>query len=140
MAGPRTAIQNITARIIYCQWEMVSFVFQTCVMLESLLKVLIMNGSLEQQISPLLLVQTTLRLPQHKLTIDVSIRWYSTFLPLTATLVSQELQRNTQDIDTVDGNEISNAEDIIKWLSPPKTATRMLCHGEENKQCPKSTF
>lgn len=43
-----------------------------------------------------------------------------------ASLVSPKLRRNKQNIDTVDGNDISNAEDIVELLSSLKTATRVI--------------
>ncbi len=42
---------------------------------------------------------------------------------MTATLVSPDLQHNTRDTATVNDSDISSAEDIVKLLSPLKTAT-----------------
>lgn len=79
--------------------------------------------------------QKLLGLPPHKLVMDVCTRWNSTVEMLdryleqnaavTAALICPELRRNS-DIDTMDGSDITDAEDIVKLLSPLKTATKVL--------------
>lgn len=82
--------------------------------------------------------QKLLGLPPHKLVMDVCTRWNSSVEMLdryleqhaavTAALICPELRRNTRDgdIDTMDGSDITDAEDIVKLLSPLKTATKVL--------------
>ncbi|XP_016355543.1 zinc finger BED domain-containing protein 1 [Sinocyclocheilus anshuiensis] len=81
--------------------------------------------------------QILLELPAHKLIIDVTTRWNSSLdmieryleqqAAVTATLLSNDVRRNVRDIDTLDGSDIRDAEDIVRLLKPLKTATTVLC-------------
>ncbi|ROL47946.1 Zinc finger BED domain-containing protein 1 [Anabarilius grahami] len=81
--------------------------------------------------------QILLELPPHKLIIDVATRWNSSLdmiehyleqqAAVTATLLSNDVRRNVPDIDTLDGSDIRDAEDIVNLLKPLKTATTVLC-------------
>ncbi|KAJ8370275.1 hypothetical protein SKAU_G00103030 [Synaphobranchus kaupii] len=46
---------------------------------------------------------------------------------VSTALMSTEIRRNARDIDTLDCNDISEAEDVVKRLKPLKTATTVLC-------------
>ncbi|XP_057186792.1 E3 SUMO-protein ligase ZBED1-like [Triplophysa rosa] len=81
--------------------------------------------------------QILLELPAHKLIIDVATCWNSSldmierYLELqaavTATFLSNDVRRNVRDIDTLDGSDFRDAEDIVTLLKPLKTATTVLC-------------
>ena len=85
-----------------------------------------------------------LELPPHKLIIDAATRWNSSLdmieryleqqAAVTATLPSNDVRRNVRDIDTLDGSDIPDAEDIVKLLKPLKTATTVLCD-EKKPHC-----
>ncbi|XP_051999954.1 uncharacterized protein LOC127655912 isoform X2 [Xyrauchen texanus] len=63
-----------------------------------------------------------LELPAHKLVIDVTTCWNSSLgmiehyleqqAAVTATLLSNDVRRNVRDIDTLDGSDIHDAEDM----------------------------
>ncbi|XP_065140690.1 E3 SUMO-protein ligase ZBED1-like [Paramisgurnus dabryanus] len=81
--------------------------------------------------------QILLELPPHKLIIDVAMRWNSSLdmieryleqqAAVTAALLSNDVRRNVRDIDTLDGSDIRDAEDIVNLLKPLKTATTVRC-------------
>ncbi|KAK7904179.1 hypothetical protein WMY93_016786 [Mugilogobius chulae] len=81
--------------------------------------------------------QKLLNLPVHKLIIDVVTRWNSSLdiveryleqqQAVAAALLSDELRQKSRDIDTLDTSDISNAEDLVKLLTPIKKATTVLC-------------
>ncbi|XP_051999904.1 zinc finger BED domain-containing protein 4-like [Xyrauchen texanus] len=66
--------------------------------------------------------QILMELPAHKLIIDVTTRWNSNLdmikryleqqVAVTATLLSNNVRRNVHDIDTLDGSDIRDAEDM----------------------------
>lgn len=81
--------------------------------------------------------QKMLELPSHKLIIDVATRWNSSLdmieryleqqPAVAAALLSADVRRNAREMDTLDGSDISDAEDIVRLLKPLKTATTVLC-------------
>lgn len=72
----------------------------------------------------------------HKLIMDVATRWNSSpdmmehyleqHLAITAALLSEDIQRNACEIDTLDTSDICDAENIVKLLKPLKTAITVL--------------
>ncbi|XP_058249716.1 E3 SUMO-protein ligase ZBED1-like [Hemibagrus wyckioides] len=84
--------------------------------------------------------QQILGLPLHKLKQDICIRWNSSvemlerFLEqhtaILATLLSKNLQRGTE-VRTLPETDISNAEDIVKLMTPIKIASTMMCEEEQ---------
>ncbi|XP_069106896.1 E3 SUMO-protein ligase ZBED1-like [Argopecten irradians] len=81
--------------------------------------------------------QILLQLPRHKLSIDVQTRWNSAldmasrFLEqqpaVYAALTCRELRGKEKDISTLTESDIEDAEELVKVLSPLKTATIALC-------------
>ncbi|XP_014677757.1 PREDICTED: zinc finger BED domain-containing protein 1-like, partial [Priapulus caudatus] len=81
--------------------------------------------------------QKMLQLPVHKLLIDVSTRWNSSYdmmqrfleqqPAIVATLLSPELRKASKDIYTLKDDDISNAEEAIALLKPMKSITVILC-------------
>ncbi|XP_041834229.1 E3 SUMO-protein ligase ZBED1-like [Melanotaenia boesemani] len=73
---------------------------------------------------------------RHKLIMDVTTRWNSSldmverFLEqqaaVAAALLSADIRRNACEIDTLDSSDIRDAEDVVKFLKPLKTATTVL--------------
>ncbi len=85
--------------------------------------------------------QQILTLPLHKLKQDVCTRWNSSvemlecFLEqqtaILATLMSKNLRRGTE-LHTLSETDISNAEDIVKVMTPIKIASTMMCEEEQS--------
>lgn len=81
--------------------------------------------------------QAILEIPQHKLIMDVSTRWNSTYDMLErfleqqpaiiATLMAKDLKKNVKDVYTLSDNDISSAERVMCVLKPTKTVTTILC-------------
>ncbi|KAJ4943140.1 hypothetical protein JOQ06_005645 [Pogonophryne albipinna] len=81
--------------------------------------------------------QGMLNLPAHKLIMDVVTRWNSSLdmlehyleqqQAIAATLLSAEVRRNAREIDTLEPVDITDAEDMVRLLSPLKKATTVLC-------------
>ncbi|KAF3847203.1 hypothetical protein F7725_020231, partial [Dissostichus mawsoni] len=81
--------------------------------------------------------QGMLNLPAHKLIMDVVTRWNSSLdmleryleqqQAIAATLLSAEVRRNAREIDTLEPADITDAEDMVRLLSPLKKATTVLC-------------
>ncbi len=71
-----------------------------------------------------------------KLIINVAMRWNSSLdmieryleqqPAVAAALLSADIRQNAHELDTLDGSNISDAEDIVRFLKPLKTATRQL--------------
>lgn len=78
-----------------------------------------------------------LGVPKHKLIMDVTTLWNSSYdmldryleqqTAVTAARMSPEVRRNARDINTLDISDITVAEDLVKLLKPLKTATTVLC-------------
>ena len=81
--------------------------------------------------------QAILEIPQHKLIMDVSTRWNSTYDMLErfleqqpaiiATLMMKDLKKNIKDVYTLSEMDISSAERVMSVLKPIKTVTTILC-------------
>lgn len=81
-----------------------------------------------------------LALPSYKLIQDVSTRWNSShdmlehFLEqkpaVFATLMSMELNKG-EEVNTLNENDICNAEDKVKVMAPVKVVTTIMCEEEQ---------
>lgn len=81
--------------------------------------------------------QTLVELPQHKLIMDVSTRWNSTYDMLDrfleqqpaveATLLTKDLKNKFKDVYTLSEENISSVEKVLMVLKPIKTVTTILC-------------
>lgn len=81
--------------------------------------------------------QKLLKLPEHKLVIDVATRWNSAvdmisrFLEqqpaIYAALTSRELRQRDKDICTLTERDLTSAEELVAVLTPLKIATTALC-------------
>ncbi|KAJ8351953.1 hypothetical protein SKAU_G00234290 [Synaphobranchus kaupii] len=84
--------------------------------------------------------QQQLALPSHKLIQDVSTRWNSShdmlecFLEqqpaVFSTLMSRELRKG-EEVNTLNENDICNAEDIVKVMASVKVVTTIMCDKEQ---------
>ncbi|XP_033754863.1 zinc finger BED domain-containing protein 1-like [Pecten maximus] len=81
--------------------------------------------------------QDLLKLPHHKLIIDVATRWNSSYdmmvrylerqPAITATLMSGDVRKNIKDLDTLREEDITNLEDAVSILKDMKDITTVLC-------------
>lgn len=81
--------------------------------------------------------QLLLQIPTHRLILDVSTRWNSTFdmlqiyteqqAAIYAALMSQEVKKNVKDVVTLSDGDVSVMEEIIILLEPIKTITTLMC-------------
>ncbi|KTF86956.1 hypothetical protein cypCar_00045742, partial [Cyprinus carpio] len=77
-----------------------------------------------------------LEIASHKLIMDVVTRWNSSMdmleryleqqAAITASLLSTEVRKNARQLDTLDSNDITDAEEIVTLLKPLKKATSVL--------------
>lgn len=80
--------------------------------------------------------QKMLEIASHKLIMDVVTRWNSSMdmleryleqqAAITAALLSTEVRKNGRQLDTLDSNDITDAEEIVNLLKPLKKATTVL--------------
>uniref|UniRef100_A0A3B3ZVN8 BED-type domain-containing protein n=1 Tax=Periophthalmus magnuspinnatus TaxID=409849 RepID=A0A3B3ZVN8_9GOBI len=80
--------------------------------------------------------QKLLRLPEHKLIIDVVTRWNSAhdmlqrFLEqqpaISAALLSSEVRKTEKEVCTLSESDITSAEDIVDAMKPMKVATLVM--------------
>ncbi len=80
--------------------------------------------------------QKMLEIASHKLIMDVVTRWNSSMdmleryleeqAAITAALLSTEVRKNARQLDTMDSNDITDAEEIVNLLKPLKKATTVL--------------
>ncbi len=80
--------------------------------------------------------QKMLEIASHKLIMDVVTRWNSSMdmleryleqqAAITAALLSTEVRKNARQLDTLDSNDITDAEEIVNLLKPLKKATTVL--------------
>ncbi|XP_033753063.1 zinc finger BED domain-containing protein 1-like [Pecten maximus] len=81
--------------------------------------------------------QDLLKLPHHKLIIDVATCWNSSYdmmvryleqqPAITATLMSGDVRKNIKDLDTLREEDITNLEDAVSILKDMKDITTVLC-------------
>ncbi len=80
--------------------------------------------------------QKMLEIASHKLIMDVVTRWNSSMdmleryleqqVAIAAALLSTEVRKNTRQLDTMDSNDITDAEEMVNLLKPLKKATTVL--------------
>ncbi len=73
--------------------------------------------------------QKMLEIASHKLIMDVVTRWNSSIeqqAAITAALLTTEVRKNARQLDTMDGNDITDGEEIVNLLKPLKKATTDL--------------
>ncbi len=80
--------------------------------------------------------QKMLEIASHKLIMDVVTRWNSSMdmleryleqqAAITTALLSTEVRKNARQLDTLDSNDITDAEEIVNLLKPLKKATTVL--------------
>ncbi|XP_039607958.1 E3 SUMO-protein ligase ZBED1-like [Polypterus senegalus] len=85
--------------------------------------------------------QKCLAIPEHQLISDVVTRWISTYDMLQrfleqqsavcASLLEKQLRKVSSDLYSLEPNDITAAEEIVKVLEPVKTAATIMC--DENQ-------
>ncbi|MCI4390736.1 hypothetical protein PGIGA_G00126140 [Pangasianodon gigas] len=85
--------------------------------------------------------QRLLGIPEHKLKQDVITRWNSSFdmlerfleqqAAVCASLMDKKLRKLANYLHTLNENDITVAEDMVKLLAPVKTATTIMCEEEQ---------